>query len=366
AITYNIPDGFAVGSYIFTVNFTDDFGNFVTESVTFTVEDTLNPTIAYPSSNLTVEFPYTDLSISWNVVDPHPNTYTIEFHGSGIVVGPIEWESDVTVLYDIPDDLAIGTYVFTANFMDDYGHILSDSVTLTIIEDSSNPSILEAPDDVIVEILYTNQSLSWTATDFHPYTYVIDLQGSGVVVGPIAWESGIKITYNIPDNFPAGVYVYAINFTDDFGNSMVESVTFTVVDSTNPSIVNFPSDISVEISYSDQSITWNATDSNPNNYTIELLGVGIVEGPIAWESGVAITFDIPDGFEVGTYMYTINFTDDYGNSITENVIFVVSSPNDEKSLYEKEWFWGAVGAGASVVFGGIGIIKKRKKKRGKK
>jgi hypothetical protein len=45
------------------------------------------------------------------------------------------------------------------------------------------------------------------------------------------------------------------------------------------------------------------------------------------------------------------------------VIFVVRSPEDDSALYEEEWFWGAVGAGVSVTFGVIGIIRSRKKKK---
>ncbi len=39
--------------------------------------------------------------------------------------------------------------------------------------------------------------------------------------------------YNILNGYPAGVYVYTATFTDDYGNSLIDSVTFTVVEATN-------------------------------------------------------------------------------------------------------------------------------------
>ncbi|MHA1518963.1 MAG: BspA family leucine-rich repeat surface protein [Promethearchaeota archaeon] len=160
-----------------------------------------------------------------------------------------------------------------------------------------------------------------------------------------------------------GEFSFEVFVNDTSGNEISSILSFTVEDLTNPTILNPPNDLSVEFDYANQSISWNVTDRHPNTYTIELQGVGVVAGPNVWVSGVADSYDIPNGFETGTYMYIINFTDDYGNSISETVIFVVRSPEDDRALYEKEWFWGAVGAGASVTFGGIGILRKMKKKK---
>ena len=40
-------------------------------------------------------------------------------------------------------------------------------------------------------------------------------------------------------------------------------------------------------------------------------------------SGYEISYSIPDGFDIGTYTYTVNFTDDYGKTITDSVTFTV-------------------------------------------
>ena len=319
-ITYNIPNGLAVGVYVYMVNFTDNNGNSINNSATVTVNDTTKPTIISASSDLTVESGYIGQSISWTVTDPNPDTYTIDLQGVGVVAGPIAWISGLNITYDIPDGFAVGVYVYMINLTDDYGNFINNSITITV-NDTTNPTIISAPSNLAVELGYTGRSISWTATDPNPDTYAIELQGVEIVA--TTWISGVVITYNIPNGFTTGVYVYTVNFTDDYGNSINDSVTFTVGDTTNPTIISAPSDLTVELGYTEQSLSWTATDLNPNTYTIELQGSGIVAGPTAWSSGLTMTYDIPDGFAVGVYVYTVNFTDDYGNSINDSVIFTI-------------------------------------------
>jgi len=321
-ISYNIPDGFAVGVYVYTVNFTDDFGNFITDSATFTVEDTTNPNIVSPPFDLIVEFGSTGENVSWTASDPYPKTYTIELQGLGIVAGPAVWISNNPIIYNIQNNFAVGIYIFTVNFTDYYGNSNTDNFTFTVV-DTTKPIIVNASNDFSVEFGYTGRSISWTASDPYPKNFIIELQGSGIIAGPTAWISSLPITYNIPDGFDVGVYFYTVNFTDDFGNSIVDSVIFTVEDTTNPTIISASIDLAVEFGYTGQSISWTASDPHPNTYTIELQGSGIISGPTAWATGLKITNNIPDGFAIGVYFYTINFTDDYGNSIIVNVIFTV-------------------------------------------
>jgi hypothetical protein len=285
--------------------------------------DMEDPIISNAPSDFTVEAGYTGQGISWTATDSNPNTYTIELQGSGIVAGPTVWTSGNAINYNIPDGFSVGSYVYTVTFTDDYGNFITDSVTFTVDEDTTNPTITNAPSDFTVETGYTGQSISWTATDSNPNTYTIELQGTGIVAGPTAWTSGNAINYNIPNGFGVGSYIYTVNFTDDYDHFITDSVTFTVDDTTNPTITNAPSDLTVEFGYTGQSLSWTATDPNPNTYTVELQGIGIVAGPTAWTNGNAINYNIPDGFSVGSYIYTINFTDDYDHFITDSVTFTV-------------------------------------------
>ncbi|MCK4383747.1 MAG: hypothetical protein KAW66_10670, partial [Candidatus Lokiarchaeota archaeon] len=121
-----------------------------------------------------------------------------------------------------------------------------------------------------------------------------------------------------------GVYVsgdYA--YIGDRGSGLAVIQIRKRVDMVNPLITNAPSDFTVDYGYTGISISWTATDSNPNIYTIELQGSGVVAGPFAWSSSVAITYNVPNGLAVGEYFYTVNFTDDYNNYITDTVKMTV-------------------------------------------
>ncbi len=51
----------------------------------------------------------------------------------------------------------------------------------------------------------------------------------------------------------------------------------------------------------------------------------MVSGPTAWSSGIEITYNVPNGLAVGTYIYTVTFTDDYGNFDTDIITMTVNA-----------------------------------------
>ena len=359
AIVYNIPDGFSVGSYIYIVNFTDDYGNSAIDSAAFTVEDTTDPIITITPSDLTVELGYTGQSFSWTATDSNPDTYTIELQGSGIVAGPTSWTSGVAIVYNIPDGFSVGSYIYIVNFTDDYGNSAIDSAAFTV-EDTTDPIITITPSDLTVELGYTGQSFSWTATDSNSDTYTIELQGSGIVVGPTTWTSDAAINYNILNGFSVGSYIYTVNFTDDFGNSIIDSAMFTVEDTTDPIITIAPLDLTIELGYTGYSFSWTAADANPDTYTIELQGSGIVIGPTAWVSGVAITYNIPDVFGIGIYTYNITFSDESGNSVSNTVKLTINSTPEGAIPFELIIIVSVIGGGAVI---GVAVVIFIRRKR---
>ncbi len=118
-----------------------------------------------------------------------------------------------------------------------------------------------------------------------------------------------------------------------------------IPDTINPAIISAPNDLTVEFGYTGQSLSWTATDSNPNTYTIELQGSGIVAGPTLWTSGVPIIYNIPDDFAVGNYTYTITFTDENGNSLSDTVKVTINLIAD-----------GSQSPGRSIPFGNYFLI----------
>jgi len=149
-------------------------------------------------------------------------------------------QNNGSYFWRIPADISLFDDLYqlnitNADFSGTWG--ISDSyfeIFNATVEDTTDPVITVNPNDFTVEAGYSEQNLSWTATDANPDTYTIELQGSGIVAGPTAWISGVAINFNIPDGFSPGDYTYEITFTDESGNSVIDSVTFTVSDTAEP------------------------------------------------------------------------------------------------------------------------------------
>jgi hypothetical protein len=326
-VTYNIPDGLSVGEYDYTINFTDDHGFYATDTVKVTVQDTENPVFTEFSPDLNILEGYTEISFSWNATDAHPDVYMVELVGTGIVAGPTAWSSGVVYTYNIPDGLPIGHYSYIVNITDEYNHFSTGTVKMTVYE-PDDPVIIDNPMDLLVGPAYTGLNFSWTATDASPDMYEIELQGVGIIQFG-AWSSGVAVTYNIPDGLSIGEHIYMINFTDEFDNYATDTVKLTIQDAA-PQIISAPDDMIVFSGYANLEFSWTATDTeDPDTYTIELAGTGTVAGPTSWSSGVAIIYNIPDGLSTGEYFYTINFTDETGNYVTDEVKLTVQEDSED-------------------------------------
>lgn len=163
----------------------------------------------------------------------------------------------------------------------------------------------------------------------------------------------INVTYN-----SNGVLTY---YEFSYGGAMLTTYKLSgFTPQAAPIITNAPTDFTVESGYTGVNISWTATDLSPNTYTIELQGTGVVAGPTTWSSGVAITYNVPDGLAVGDHIYTVNFTDLVGNSITDTVIMTVEAAAEEEIIPGYEPLI-VIGITAIASIGLIVIIKKKYK-----
>jgi microcystin-dependent protein len=269
-----------------------------------------------------LEYGYTSESITWTVTDSHPDTYTINLLGSGMVVPPTYWGSGSPITYFIPNGFGVGSYTYQIELLDKYGRPSTDSVTLTV-QDTTNPILTQVPTPLTVELGYTGQSFSWTATDLNPSTYSIELIGDEIVVGPTAWTSGNSVVYNIPDGFGPGTYTYEITYLDLYANPVSDDVSFSVQDTTTPTIVSAPSDVVIELGDTGPFLSWDVTDPYPGTYSIDVDGVPLVTD-VVWSSGTPIEYDTdPLSLGVGIYGYTLNVSDVFGNFILNSTTVTV-------------------------------------------
>ncbi len=271
-------------------------------------------------------------------------------------------DSDENGIGDTPYNITRSMYNSAVTNQDNFP-LMECPLPVPVQGDMEDPIKSNAPSDFTVEYGYTGQSLSWTATDANPDTYWIELIGIAIVVASTPWSNNTPVVYNIPDGFSVGSYIYTVTFTDDYGNFITDSVDFTVVeDTTNPVITVSPNNFTVEVGYTEQSLSWTATDLNPDNYTIELQGTGIVAGPTEWTIGNAINYSIPNGFSPGVYIYTVNFTDDFGNSISNKVTVTIKAISGGAIPFELIIIALVIGGGGVIgVATLLLIIRKRKR-----
>ena len=123
---------------------------------------------------------------------------------------------------------------------------------------------------------------------------------------------------------PDGI-VSIIFYVNDTRNNLDYTYLNLQKDTLPPEIIVTPPDLIIGEGYSGVSISWIATDINPYNYTIELLGSRFVVNSTSWSSGIIITYDIPDDLLAGNYFYSINFTDDYGNYANHTLRIIIAS-----------------------------------------
>jgi hypothetical protein len=162
-----------------------------------------------------------------------------------------------------------------------------------------------------------NNEISWTFTDLYPDTYSIIHPNGTKVITDQSWDSGVQIKLNV-DGLGVGTYIFTIEVTDASGNIATIPLTVIVTDTTAPSISGLE-DFTHELGDTGV-VEWNTTDYNPDTYI--LYQNGTAGDPTSWSSGETITLDADD-LAAGSYNFTIEFTDDYGNSASHTVIVTV-------------------------------------------
>lgn len=131
-VTYNIPDGLAIGNHTITITFEDIAGNSGSDSVILTVYviDPDDPVLTSTPSDITHTISPGDIGeyISWTATDAYAATYIIKVNGT-IEVYATPWVSGTAVNYY--GYYVLGTTTFEITFSDLNGNTVSDSMTIT-------------------------------------------------------------------------------------------------------------------------------------------------------------------------------------------------------------------------------------------
>jgi len=231
-----------------------------------------------------------------------------------------------------------GTYLYTLGSTSSFGSGNSD---LALVKWDTNGNILwdknwgGGDTDQGISIwgdgtyLYT---VGYTGyNDFEGYApdlLLIKWDTNGNIVSNYIWglDGYWDIGYSV---WGDGTYLYTCGETSSLGPGNLVLIKWgldTVTDIIVPTL-STPSDITYEQGTTGHSITWIATDANPDICTIYKDGIEITSG--SWTSGIPISINV-NGLNIGSYTYIITVFDVSGNSAIDTVIVIVNaaSPDD--------------------------------------
>ncbi|MHA1930687.1 MAG: AGE family epimerase/isomerase [Candidatus Thorarchaeota archaeon] len=120
-----------VGGFHYVITLFDRYGNSISDTVLVLIVDTTAPTVNQPQ-DISYEYMDTGNNITWSINDLFPNY--IEIYQNGTWIEDIDWnESAIDINID---GLEIGIYNFTIVVFDTSGNSISDSVLVTVTEQS--------------------------------------------------------------------------------------------------------------------------------------------------------------------------------------------------------------------------------------
>ena len=217
-------------------------------------------------------------TIEYDAFDADPKNWSVTVDGDDYTSG--SWDGgSVTVLLvylrtrnlidTIPQDFAFVITVFNqANE--------SASITTTVraIEDTAAP-IITQPLNITYEEGRFGNEIRWNTTEYNPDFYNISRYSNEPGTNSSVLETGDWIGDDIEINVDglnaSHWYIYTLFVNDTMGLNSTSSVNVTVLeDLTNP-VISSPDDVEFEYGDTEFEVRWHAYDSNPRNYTIDVI-----------------------------------------------------------------------------------------------
>ncbi len=257
-------------------------------------------------------------SLDWVAIDNNPDLYRL--FKEGYTNGTGRWVAGVPITVNLAG-LVLGTYNYTLVVTDGEGNFASDTVIVTVVNDTFAPQI-NSTGNLSYVVNTTGNHIQWTILDANPATFNVTRDGALIESDP--WTSGIPLVFPV-DGLPVGTYSYVITATDIYNNSASDMIIVTVIGpDTTPPVINRPADIFYPVGSVGNSIRWTANDSHPSTYTIFCNSAEVISG--FWASETPLFLSV-DGLGVGVYTYNITFEDQDGNFASDTVIVTVTDPD---------------------------------------
>ncbi len=254
--------------------------------------------------------------LTWNPRDDELRDWTVKIDSQFWASGAWNFD-DITVEVD---GLPYGTHMLDIIVYDVDQNNVTDQVLIHVYDDT--PPVLKSQQDTIAFEGATGQTITWSASDLNPDSYVVRLNGEIDAEG--TWTD--EVTYSL-DELVAGMYEVELTIYDLDRNSDSDVVTVLFVYDDAPPAIDSPSDTTIYEGRTGTSVVWTATDDWPASYQIESNGSVVASGPWA---GARIIFSL-DGIEIGSHSFEVTVYDQSGNSASDIVeVTVLALPIAEE------------------------------------
>ncbi len=289
-----------IGTYVFTLNVTDEAGNFDTDTVNVTVEDRTTPEAVIEVSTETAALQEEVSFDGSNSSDNH------EIANFTWIIEDMEYHS-VEVIHAFSET---GSYEVSLNVTDSSGNFDLETVTITV-EDQTSPVAVAATNKTAVK---TGESISFDASDS---TDNVNITSYSWQFGDGSTATGATVIHSYGSE---GDYTVELTVTDEAGNTDTDTLNITVEkkDTESP-VAEAGEDKSV---YVDEEFELDASASSDNigivNYTWVIEGVEFY--------GEQLTHSFASE---GTYDITLKVSDAVGNKDSDTVTITVEKEDQD-------------------------------------
>jgi len=297
---------------------TDSVNNSVqVTSNTFSI-DTNAPRLGVLPSNFTVELSFDPPpELSFSAYDSNPDYAYIEWMGFEMS-DPTFWSNDTIeglFFYDGSVQFGVGEHPLYLVVLDTAGHEARYLFYMTV-EDTVNPTLVIEETNQIFELGPHDNVLSWTVYDLAAGTYDAYFNDSLDMSNP--WVSNTGTELNV-DSYMPGLYNVTVVFSDSSGNLVTRSINLTIIDTTSPSIGEFPDDDTIEFGATSNYLNWTLSELDPSVFNV-IINSQFSE-QLSYTNGTVL-LDI-DGLSLGYNNITVVFFDNSGNMVNDSVFITV-------------------------------------------
>ncbi|MFW9976542.1 MAG: right-handed parallel beta-helix repeat-containing protein [Candidatus Thorarchaeota archaeon] len=345
----NFPEAsviYGVGVHVLYLVVYDISGHETWHPFYITVIDTTDPSIVIPETNQTFELGPHGSVLTWTIYDLAQGTYEAYFNGSLDMTD--DWVSNTGTELNV-DGYMPGVYNVTVVLYDTSWNSVKHSINMTVI-DTTAPSISVFPSDDTIEAGTMGNVLNWTVVELDPAYYNVTINSE--FSEEIEYNNGTVIL-DI-DGMILGFYNITVEFFDNSGNLVNDSVYITVTDTIAP-MISAETDIVLEFGSVGNVANWTSTDVLPFNYTAYIDATNWTSG--FWSNGSVVSIDI-DGLSVGNHTLRIYFADTTSNTDYAEIVISVRDrtnptwdqpPEDQVFEYGTSFYYDINATDLSVI-----------------